>query len=305
MTLDQLEIMELIVEKGSFKAAAEHLHRTQPTLSIAIKKLETEFSITIFNRETYRPTLTDEGRVFLNWARPCLDAFRKLQVVGEELGTQKVEVELLVGVDPLVRWELLRGLFESCLSKTRPTELVLSSVILDQGLEQVADGSLHFAISPKRFEHSGIESLLFDRVTLMPVINRQLADGLSSFDPAWLREQPQIVVRSSTEPLLSGSQHDLGLLKGGKRFYVGDHGMKKELIMRGIGWGRLALHEIAKELESGELIPIDDPSVSNRDLELCVMRKLDRPLGPVSREFWTMLEKLAQAQNAKLSSLRP
>ena len=45
MTFDQIEILEKIVEKGSFKAAAEALHRTQPTLSVAIKKLEDEFEL--------------------------------------------------------------------------------------------------------------------------------------------------------------------------------------------------------------------------------------------------------------------
>lgn len=45
MTIDQLETLEMIVEKGSFKAAAEALHKTQPSLSVAIKKLEDEFDL--------------------------------------------------------------------------------------------------------------------------------------------------------------------------------------------------------------------------------------------------------------------
>ena len=43
MTLDQLQILVKIVEHGSMGAAAEALYRTQPTLSVAMKKLEEEF----------------------------------------------------------------------------------------------------------------------------------------------------------------------------------------------------------------------------------------------------------------------
>ena len=42
MTLEQLKILSQIVKHGSLKAAATALHKTQPALSIAIKKLEEE-----------------------------------------------------------------------------------------------------------------------------------------------------------------------------------------------------------------------------------------------------------------------
>ncbi|MBC7465978.1 MAG: LysR family transcriptional regulator [Bdellovibrio sp.] len=73
MTFDQLETLEMIVEKGSFKAAADHLHKTQPSLSVAIKKLEEEFDLKLFNRDQYRPKLTAEGIVFYNWAKQTLN----------------------------------------------------------------------------------------------------------------------------------------------------------------------------------------------------------------------------------------
>jgi DNA-binding transcriptional LysR family regulator len=38
MTYDQLEMLEAIVEKGSYKAAADHLHKSQPSLSMGFKK---------------------------------------------------------------------------------------------------------------------------------------------------------------------------------------------------------------------------------------------------------------------------
>lgn len=42
MTFDQVLVFHKIVEAGSFKAAAAELHKTQPAISFAIKKLEEE-----------------------------------------------------------------------------------------------------------------------------------------------------------------------------------------------------------------------------------------------------------------------
>jgi DNA-binding transcriptional LysR family regulator len=65
------------VESGSFKAAAAKLHKTQPALSVAIRKLEDEFQLSLFDRSEYRPKLTAQGRVFHEQARESLLAFRR------------------------------------------------------------------------------------------------------------------------------------------------------------------------------------------------------------------------------------
>ncbi len=51
MTYDQLITLVNIVSEGSFKAAAEVMHKTQPSLTMAIKKLEEEFGIAVKDEE--------------------------------------------------------------------------------------------------------------------------------------------------------------------------------------------------------------------------------------------------------------
>ncbi len=57
MTLDQIRVLSTIVQTGSFRGASERLHRTQPTLSVAIRNLEREFGFELFDRANYRPVL--------------------------------------------------------------------------------------------------------------------------------------------------------------------------------------------------------------------------------------------------------
>ena len=73
MTFDQLEMLEAVVTHGNYRAASEHLHKSQPALSVGIRNLEEEFGITIFDRTEYRSQLTEQGRVFYQWTRQCLE----------------------------------------------------------------------------------------------------------------------------------------------------------------------------------------------------------------------------------------
>lgn len=59
------EYILAVKRTGSFTKAAESLHVSQPALSIAIKKIENELNITIFNRKSNPIMLTDEGRIII------------------------------------------------------------------------------------------------------------------------------------------------------------------------------------------------------------------------------------------------
>ena len=73
MRIQQLIYFEKIVEKGSMNEAAKELFVSQPSLSKAIRELEIEMDITLFQRGNTGITLTDEGREFLSYARQVLD----------------------------------------------------------------------------------------------------------------------------------------------------------------------------------------------------------------------------------------
>lgn len=69
MTLQQLKYIIGVSEKGSFNKAAEQLYVSQPSLTAAIKDVENEFDITLFNRSSKGISLTNEGKEFLQYAR--------------------------------------------------------------------------------------------------------------------------------------------------------------------------------------------------------------------------------------------
>lgn len=72
MDLKQLQYFLTIVEEGSITAAAARLHVMQPPLSQQLKKLEKEFNVVLFERDSRNLQLTAVGQMFADRARQLL-----------------------------------------------------------------------------------------------------------------------------------------------------------------------------------------------------------------------------------------
>ena len=79
MTLQQLNYVIVISETGSMNKAAELLYIAQPSLTSAVKELEKEIGITIFNRSGRGVTLTADGEEFLTYARQVYQQYESLK----------------------------------------------------------------------------------------------------------------------------------------------------------------------------------------------------------------------------------
>lgn len=69
MTLQQLRYLIAVAECGSINAAARDLYVSQSNLSVAIRELEKELGVTIFNRSSKGIALTSDGVELLGYAR--------------------------------------------------------------------------------------------------------------------------------------------------------------------------------------------------------------------------------------------
>lgn len=72
MDLKRLRVFVAVVEAGGFSAASRALNMAQPAVSIAIRKLEEELGVTLFDAGTRRRSLTHEGEHLLEHATKVL-----------------------------------------------------------------------------------------------------------------------------------------------------------------------------------------------------------------------------------------
>ncbi|MGG7143285.1 LysR family transcriptional regulator [Clostridium nigeriense] len=79
MTLQQLKYVVTVADKGTISSAAKELFISQPSLTNAIKELEEEMQITIFNRTNKGIVISNEGNEFLAYARQVLEQFNLLE----------------------------------------------------------------------------------------------------------------------------------------------------------------------------------------------------------------------------------
>src|SRR5213078_5352304 len=73
MDINHLEVFLAVAQERSFSRAAESLHRTQPAVSQAIRRLETELGESLFDRSSKDGTLTAAGRVLLDFSQQMMN----------------------------------------------------------------------------------------------------------------------------------------------------------------------------------------------------------------------------------------
>ncbi len=93
MTLQQLKYALMVANTGSMNEAAKKLFVSQPSLSAAVKELESEMQISLFSRTSKGVHITPEGSEFLSYARQIMnqvdlleDKFCNNQVIKKKFG---------------------------------------------------------------------------------------------------------------------------------------------------------------------------------------------------------------------------
>ncbi len=284
MNLDQLEAVLTILDKGSFRAAAEHLHRSQPALSASIKNLEEEFDIQIFDRSEYRPKLTEMGSVFINSARATFEASQQTIKVAKELGLKKAETKLKVSVDPLASLEFIEAIALECARPTVPVILILDRTVLHGSHNLLLEDKVDLALAPCPHDEKNIDKIIVEKVTMVGAISRKLLQEKRKADEAFLKNNPQIFVYNKD---FEDQKNDI-YEGGGRKIFVPDHSTKLSLITNGLGWGRISQHEFD---QARGLVTLDKKMCPPLELELCLMKSKKRPLGPVARAIWNVFSK--------------
>lgn len=284
MTLDQLITLQAIDKCGSFKAASEFLHKTQPSLSMAIKKLEEEFEITIFNRDGYRPELTEHGKRFLEQTEHVIDEVNKLEQLAREMGAG-LESEIHICADAIFPVCHIGDVLEKFFDPHISTRLNLNTDVLEGVIEKVKNHDVDFALGPKLGDDPELECTPILEADIIPVIAKKHLDN-PSFDKNYIKELPQVVVKSSS----SQSQGNIHGAFSHQFWYTTDFSMKEQLIKSGLGWGRLPSHQITHELENDELVEITGiDELKGRRVPMCLIRSNTKVFGPNTKNLWNFL----------------
>lgn len=152
----QLEQLLAVVECGTLSGAAEKLHLSQPSLSRAMQRLETELQVALFIRHKNRIELNSNGEMAVEYARKILgeanDMVTHIQAFDRSRRT------ILAGSSaPAPLWEIVPVLGRLYPDMTISSELRESEALL-QGLR---GGTYQLAILPYAVQEDGISCIKY------------------------------------------------------------------------------------------------------------------------------------------------
>ena len=285
MTLDQLKSLQAIVEGGSLRVAAESLHRTQPTISVAIKNLEEELGLQIFDRDQYRNTLTPEGKALYEQAKLVLGQAQSFKNLAKQLATGE-ELEVGIAFTSAIPVSPIISTIRQCKVEFPKTRLEVYSENGMGPLDLLENGQASLLIIPWVKNIEKLESMHFMNMRFISVIaaHSPLLQEYEVVPKAIMRKHPQVII--SGRP---SSNTSYGVLEGGDQWRVNDFQTKKEIIMQGMGWGSLPEHLIKDELAQGLLAPINvEGNVKPPNIQVRIARLESEPVGPVAQRLWEL-----------------
>jgi DNA-binding transcriptional LysR family regulator len=180
MEMSQLEFFVSVVESGSFSKAAERVYRTQPAVSIAVRRLEEEIGASLFERSQKTPTLSPVGELVYDYAKRIL-ALRDqaLEAVAEVRTLQRGRVR--IGANESTSLYLLPHIILDYREKYPKVLVEIFRHTSDRLPREVLDRNLDFALMAYEPVDSDLESfpILQDELVLIMSPDHPLASRSS------------------------------------------------------------------------------------------------------------------------------
>jgi DNA-binding transcriptional LysR family regulator len=290
-TIHQLECFDAVVSQGTFQAAAEKIRRAQPSVSAAVKNLESQLGLKLLDRSGYRVSLTEAGRSFHERTRVFLHELAELKNHAAQLAMgEEPELRVVVGdLCPLPQTlRLLRRFFDDCPG----TRLNLYFEALSGPWERLFDGDADLILHHIDKTDQRLEFLELFQVRVMPVV----APGFLKFPvsrsitPEEMRDHVQCVIRDTAR---HSPPRDYFLVEGARTWTASDQLMKRELILQGMGWGHMPRFLVEEDLRAGRLIDLTGKHLTGIAGDIVAARLRQAPHGPVANRLWRYIEEQA------------
>jgi len=155
MTLTELKYIVAVARERHFGRAAEACHVSQPTLSVAVKKLEEELDVKLFERGANEVSTTPLGEQIVRQAQQVIEQAAAIREIAKT-GKDPVSGLLRLGVIYTVGPYLLPDLVRQAIERVPQMPLVLQENFTARLLDMLRTGDLDCAILAEPFPDTGL-----------------------------------------------------------------------------------------------------------------------------------------------------
>ena len=155
MTLTELKYIVAVAREKHFGKAAEACFVSQPTLSVAIKKLEDELEVKLFERSANEVTVTPLGEEIVRQAQSVLEQAANIKEIAKR-GKDPLAGPLKLGIIYTIGPYLLPDLVRQAIARTPQMPLMLQENFTVKLLEMLRTGEIDCAIMAEPFPDTGL-----------------------------------------------------------------------------------------------------------------------------------------------------
>lgn len=194
MTLTELRYIVAVAREKHFGRAADACFVSQPTLSVSVKKLESELGIQIFERGGSEVTLTPIGEDIVQQAQRVLDEASQIKEVADQ-GRDPLRGPLRVGVIYTIGPYLLPRIIRSLIDHHPQMPLILQENFTVRLLEMMRTGELDVAVLAEPFDTTGLNTIaLYDEDFVVAVPRKHPLAKKAALASIELKEETMLLL---------------------------------------------------------------------------------------------------------------
>ena len=194
MTLTELRYIVAVAREKHFGHAAEACHVSQPTLSVAIKKLEEELDVKLFERGANEVSVTHLGEAIVRQAQIVVEqaaAIKEIAQRGKDPLAGPLKLGIIYTIGPYLLPELVRHAIERC----PQMPLMLQENFTVKLLDMLRTGELDCAILAEPFPDSGLAiAALYDEPFMIAVPKKHPLAKRKSVSAEELKQETMLLL---------------------------------------------------------------------------------------------------------------
>jgi LysR family hydrogen peroxide-inducible transcriptional activator len=198
MTLTELKYIVAVARERHFGRAAEACFVSQPTLSVAVKKLEEELDVKLFERGASEVSVTPLGEQIVRQAQQVIEQAAALKEIAK-LGKDPLSGPLRLGVIYTIGPYLLPDLVRQAIERVPQMPLMLQENFTAKLLDMLRLGELDCAILAEPFPDTGL--------AMAPLYDEPFMAAVPSKHPLARRKRISAEELKAETMLLLGTGH--------------------------------------------------------------------------------------------------
>jgi len=196
MTLTELKYIVAVARERHFGKAADACYVSQPTLSVAVKKLEEELDVKLFERSANEVSVTALGEAIVRQAQSVLEQAAGIREIAKR-GKDPLNGPLTLGVIYTISPYLLPDLVRQMIARTPQMPLMLQENFTVKLLEMLRTGEIDCAILADPFPDAGLAiAPLYDEPFLAAVPSSHRLARQEQVTTEELKQEPMLLLGS-------------------------------------------------------------------------------------------------------------